>query len=811
MVLPLSNNDGDSAAMSLIYKFAAPSTNPQAPAASKAGVETKTVTMPPPTVAPTTTQYFCSPITSEAARYFLFRRLLLPTVVVPVLLLVIPPAIVTFVSSLAYVGAPSSGEPLSLSGIFVVSVMIVALSCFLVRMGISTIHRHAPSDKQRDEALERSRYALPFWSLIISLMVVRIFHSFFGLALHSLIGSNGPNMTPSQGWIGWTLGLFHTCWFWSVSALKAFIRPVLGWAMLSITILCRYVGPFSPFVRCSCIPLRINPFDASISRIGRNFTSKERFLDFIASGLEKLASPSSDTVSNKKKTKTDNQMAWQPKPSFQNVTPSALPPSNDSVLASLGFSTKARYSRPSLLSIVVQAAVHAYVGHFFGHAIILTFLEDVGLIGNTDDATATTIILFSCLLGSVFELLSAVNEVELQFSRYSSFRNPDFNHVFYKMKRLVVIIAVSPAIALISLVWSRVGHIFIHGHDVTILFRYFSSLIYSIVLSFFSTGVLVGIMAIQDECTRWAVCEPDINPDLLLDKSMNRGYGKSAFLAEDLYVQSILMGDGATVEKVLGPGLARSKTLQEDEMLRNDAACASFASWVTDVSTMRPGMIWDDILRMCLLYSLGGESSTQRKSILKRLHLSAATSAPRAQPIVVPLARSLLAFAGGLGDSMVELFRQEQKDGEIIARSKTEETWVIPSGCLTAGQYSIFGVARIIAINHNVSEQFKTNHLSLLIPCVLQSAFKLRCGIFEYALFEANQIGSNLSTPDRSGLFEFIASKCPELLPVISACDDSAKTVIKCLRETGDESVLLRFKGEMKNWIVDLNCEIAGA
>jgi hypothetical protein len=226
---------------------------------------------------------------------------------------------------------------------------------------------------------------------------------------------------------------------------------------------------------------------------------------------------------------------------------------------------------------------------------------------------------------------------------------------------------------------------------------------------------------------------------------------------------------------------------------------------------MHPGMIWDDILRMCLLYSLGGESSSQRTSILKRLHLSAATSAPRAQPIVVPLARSLLAFAGGLGESMVESFRQEQKDGEIIVRRKTAESWVLPSGCLAAGQYSIFGVARLIATNHNASEQCKTKHLSLLMPCVLQSAFKLRCGIFEYALVEANQIGANLSTPDRSGLFEFISSKCPELLPVISACDDSAKTVIKCLRETGDESVLLRFKGEMKSWIVDLNCEIAGA
>ncbi|KAL3795025.1 hypothetical protein HJC23_006346 [Cyclotella cryptica] len=820
MAPPLTSNDGDSSALSSIYKFPAPSTNPQAPATPKRGGETKsamstkTTTMPPPTLPPTTPHYVCSPITADAARYFLLRRLLLPTLAVPVLMLVIPPVIMSFVASLAYVATHSSGEPLRLSGILVVSALIVALTYCLVHMGTSAIRRHAPSEKQRKEALEKSRYALPFWSLIVSLMVVRSFHAFFGLVLHSLMGSSESetSMTGTQGWIGWTLGLFATSWFWSMSAMKAFLRPVLGWAMLSITIACRYIGPFSPFMRCSCIPLRINPFDATISRIGRNFTSKERFLDFIANGLEKLASPSSDTVSNNNsKIGTSDRVVSQTKPSSQNVSPFVLQPKRHSVCA-LGFSTKARYSRPSLLSIVVQAAVHSFVGYFVGHTIIVAFLEDVGMIDNTDDATATIIILFSCLLGSVYELVSAVNEAELQFTRYSTFRNPNFNNVFGKIKRLVAIMVVSPFIsALLSPIWSRIGHAFIHGHDVAILFPSVSTSIYSIVLSIVSTGALVGIMVIQDECTRWAICAPDINPDLLLDKSMNHGRAKNRFLAEDLYVQSILMGDGATVEKVISPDVARSKTLQEDEMLRNEEACASFASWVMDVSTLHPGKVCDDILRMCLLYSLGGESSTQRKSILKRLHLSAATSAPRSQPIVVPLARSLLAFAGGLGESMVESFRQEQNDAEIITRSKSAESWVLPSGSLTAGQYSISGAARVLATNHSASEKYKTNHLSLLMPCVLQSAFKLRCGIFEYALFQANQIGANLSTPDRSGLFEFISSKCPELLPVIFACDDSAKTVIKCLRETGDESVLLRFKGEMKIWIVDLNCEIAGA
>ena len=713
----------------------------------------------------------------------------------PLCLLIVPPLLISILSTLAYIA--SSGTH-SLSGILILSSILLSSTYFLVHLGNSAIEVHAPNKKEMEKALRKSRYSLPFWSLVLSTVVIRAVYSFFGLALHSLVRKSSPVL--SSGCFSWVFSLLSTNWYWSMLTIKTFITPTLGWLMLSVSILGRYVGPLSPFIRCSAVPLRINPFDARISRIGKNCTSKERFLDMIAKGLDVLASPSS-VVGDKSKNSEEAKKNTSQTPLH------IVSPQNNFGPAS--FTMKARYSRPGMFTIMIQAFVlHASVGYFFGHTIVLPFLKDMEVIGTTENATTHTIILLSCILGSVLDMLSSIQEAELRFECYSSRMKLNMNHLFHKMNRLWSIIMVTPIISvLLSQVWCR-GYLFIHGHELPVGSSSMSVILYSIMLSFVATGILVGIMQIQDEVTRWAICAPDINPDLLLDKSVPIRNDESPYLAEDLYVQSILMGDGATAKNVLNVSVARSKGPKEDELARNEQACASFACWIKDSSTFHCGMISDDVLRMCLLQSIGGNNNTQEKTIIKRLHLSAATSAPRSQPIVIPLARSFLAFAGGLGESMTECFRQERKDGKIISSSKNSESWMVPPGSLTAGKYAIHGAARLIVTNSTVEERCRTNHLSLLVPCVLQSAYKLRCGIFEYALYEANMNGANLSTLDRSALLEFIRGKRSELMPVITACDSAAKMIIKCLHESGDEKVLLRWKGEMQSWIVDLNSQI---
>ena len=348
---------------------------------------------------------------------------------------------------------------------------------------------------------------------------------------------------------------------------------------------------------------------------------------------------------------------------------------------------------------------------------------------------------------------------------------------------------------------------------------------------------------------RWAICAPGLNVDaLMFQSSMSLHKKLPKFLAEDLFIQSMLIGDGATVNEVINPPGAefdRKTTFfqnhQDDEIFRNEKSIASFAGFIRLSSTNLSGKLSDDILRMCLLESLGGGGSASplphktntfyfgeerhTAAVRKRLNLSAATASPGKQSIAVPLVRALCTFAGGLGETMIQCYRQKQMDDISLGSKNSTELWIVPPGSLHAAEFAIIAAARLVVMNlvtekHGrivVNASKRHDRLSLLLPCVLHSAFKLRCGMLEYARATAEMNGVNVSSHDKGdkgdGLGSFIALKCPQLCPVISACDDSAKMVIQTLMESGDrtlEYVLLRgsWRGDVQNWLVDLNSKM---
>jgi hypothetical protein len=346
------------------------------------------------------------------------------------------------------------------------------------------------------------------------------------------------------------------------------------------------------------------------------------------------------------------------------------------------------------------------------------------------------------------------------------------------------------------------------------------------------------------------------------------GDGDASFLAEDLIVQSVLMGDGLTVDAVIAapPGGTTSRTTsatltlprsvgnnhQEDEIYRNEMATASFSTWIELSSTTASGLLSDDILRMCILESLGGGGSSPRSpagtapqggsyylgrprhaaAVRRRLDLSAATSCPGRQPIAAPIVRALCAFAGGIGDALSRFYRirsdgddYDQNDGRRPSSSRREEAaelWKVPPGSLHAAEFAIIAAARLVVMNSVVLDKRgravvnasrRHDRLSLLLPCVLQSAYVLHRGIHEYAEATASMCGLDLSTYDTTGKGDgvgcYIVAECPDLCPVLSACKDSAKMAMKILVASGDrsfEDLLLRrkWKGDMQQWLVGL-------
>jgi hypothetical protein len=148
------------------------------------------------------------------------------------------------------------------------------------------------------------------------------------------------------------------------------------------------------------------------------------------------------------------------------------------------------------------------------------------------------------------------------------------------------------------------------------------------------------------------------------------------------------------------------------------------------------------------------------------------------------------------------------KDGEP-ARTSSADMWKLPPGSLAAAELSIVAAARLVVMNSAIDKRHE--RICLLLPCVLQSAYKLRCGLFAYAKAMATTYEVKLASFDKTGktdgLMQFIDQKCSDLCPVLSACNNSARMVIQTDRALEDVVLRRTWKGDMQRWLVGLNCE----
>ncbi|KAK1741889.1 hypothetical protein QTG54_007462 [Skeletonema marinoi] len=870
-----------------IYTFPFPSANRSSNDASS--IASKTITPiggPSSTASPQKSRpnYVCSEIPQTTALHFLHRRLLLPTFIIPVGLLSVPPLLVSTLAFLAYHVTGTGGSSTSLAAIVLTSFILIASTLLLIRTGKLVITKHIADEKARATFMAKSTVSLPFWSMVLSIFVVRILHSFFDvfrpLFAETLVSST--TKSSFQGWMSLILGLVGTTSFWSIKTCCITFLPSMAWAWISILVAIRYTGPFSPIL-CSSTPLKTNPFDAALTKIGRNFTSKNRFLDMIANGLDKLSAATSPDQTKKGTTTTagtaaaagQTQTVNEKKSLLQskNKTPNgATKASNDGIsgkdgmieLLKLSSATNARYSRPGFITIAIQVIANIVGGHIFAHTFVLPFLGNVLI---RLDETVVVVTVVSCLLVPVLELFSIISETELHYGHYSSAGNVfaagksegrrqflvDFgDDVLQRVQRSLFGYAmITPIIVTVTIsLWAHFGQYLLSGGSFSLVPPSYPAIVQSLLISYITVAFTVIALAIQDVLTRWAVCAPGVDADILLYQTSSNvpaeakktaspatkagvtstPSSKKKFLTEDLFIQSILMGDGNTVSQVIAnPDMEtqpRFKSHQDDEISRNDKAMASFAKWIQLYSTTASGRLSDDMLRMSLLESLGGGGSCSPASsqtmtpsrhfgegrhdsaLRKRLELSAATAAPGRQPIAAPVVRALCAFAGGVGVCMSEIYRQEMKDGKPAGKSSVE-MWKLPPGSLAAAELSIIAAARFVVMNSTFDKRHE--RICLLLPCVLQSAYELRCGLFAYAKATATTYEVKLASFDKTGrtdgLMQFIEQKCSDLCPVISACNNSARMVIQTDRALEEVVLRMSWKGDMQRWLVGLNCE----
>jgi hypothetical protein len=190
-------------------------------------------------------EIMCSPIPSAISTFHLRQRLIPPTFIIPLVVLLLAPTVVVTILTTSVHLAMGVTHNVSRIMEWITSMAILAGTIFIVHEGRSAIERYAPNDKARDVALQRSEIALPFWSLIISIVIVRVVvFGVLGYIAPSLFGlSNGGMIEDGFGGI-WDLVRMAT--LRTIQVAGACIAPALGWMSMSILVLLRYTGPFCP-------------------------------------------------------------------------------------------------------------------------------------------------------------------------------------------------------------------------------------------------------------------------------------------------------------------------------------------------------------------------------------------------------------------------------------------------------------------------------------------------------------------------------------------------------------------------------------
>ena len=183
----------------------------------------------------------CSPIPSAISSFHLRQRLIPPALIIPVIVLLLAPTVVVTVLSTSAHLAMGVSHDVSRITEWLTSMTVLAGTICIYHEGRIAIERHAPNDKARDGALKRSEVALPFWSLVISIVIVRVVvfgilgyiaPSLFELAMGGVVEDNAGGI--------WDLVRR------AIQIIGACIAPALGWMSISILVLMRYTGPFCP-------------------------------------------------------------------------------------------------------------------------------------------------------------------------------------------------------------------------------------------------------------------------------------------------------------------------------------------------------------------------------------------------------------------------------------------------------------------------------------------------------------------------------------------------------------------------------------
>lgn len=706
-----------------------------------------------------------------------YRRLMVVWAIPPILVVVAPFVVGMLLTALNFV-ANEFGA------------LLFGLSVIMVACIRRLIFLYAPSPKARDDALAQSHLLLPLLSAGFNMVVIRYVVSpiWSSLELGSILpGAHIPYMAAFRLAAGMAvLGLVVVARFVGPVSVGAF------WQGFRIIVLFFYkscltfflVSSSRPTVRCSSVPLVSNPVTSTIRLAYARCTSLDAVLDF-------LAGPSD--------------------------TPGVLMKSSLSTSHSRG----RRYQKPTSRAAAAQILLVVFGFTTVAYLTVLGWYQAPHVKGEHTDPFVKTVLVVTCVLTSVVNLLLSTldgKSHELDPKRFH-FKTGHLltSNLQSNLQNIVISIIIVPLLS--------IGVMFL-ATDESIGDTRTGDLMSLGSVCVLATSTLSFYLTAFDEAVRMVLSVPGLKLTRLVGEICQ---DTSSYLCLDVLLHTVLQGDDAFVRDVWIPSQQKSE-MEDEEVRRNDASIEQMANILLyngRNAVENDACLERDILRVLLLESIGGDRDT--RSVLPGAMASPRhmenvrywveignTVEARREPVAVPLVRGLCAYVGGLGEALLSCtqsmpFSNNPRTNLGQMRSphfppsnirSPFVTWCLPPGAVACAEYAVTAAARCVVWDMKVSSKalahWRSTHLSMLIPAVLHSAFRLRCGIYSYAKYRRTH-------PDNGEHFHLMLVSSPELRPLLAACDEAAMLILGTLKSfNGVKDVEFRVQSGCRDWLRQL-------
>eukprot|EP00554_Chaetoceros_debilis_P004407 CAMPEP_0194091458 /NCGR_PEP_ID=MMETSP0149-20130528/43196_1 /TAXON_ID=122233 /ORGANISM="Chaetoceros debilis, Strain MM31A-1" /LENGTH=540 /DNA_ID=CAMNT_0038776053 /DNA_START=631 /DNA_END=2253 /DNA_ORIENTATION=+ len=478
-----------------------------------------------------------------------------------------------------------------------------------------------------------------------------------------------------------------------------------------------------------------------------------------------------------------------------------------------------RYRQPILVKTIIQIVIHGFFGALFSHSII-------SAKGTSPEIANHLVLSCTILLSFSFSTtyISSGGYHEISPDQVLNLNPKTVGNTLWKQIQgsgILFYWIIIPIVTLLGLTW-------LHGESIPV-----RSFVYVLAVVHPTTLFVVAYTLVMDMASRVLLLQPGLNVDKFVTQNIDIVVGGSEVAVEDIMVEVIVGGLGVSVlEDLISPRLnverdgslsqptatkkrafnvesrlSGKNDLEEEEIKRNDVITSIVAQAVTNGSVCGYRSFEEDLLTMAFLESMGGVSKrdfdrryphglSQRhyQGLQRRLVTAEPTKGQVSQPAIVPVLRSMCAYIGGFGTALTD------STSSIIPTSMN----MIPPSAPVAVGYAVRASSRLIVMNMVVPDSTgrakkRYNRISLMLPAVLESIFRLRCGILDYVRHKyeqdsavVNRVADNNygfrniggRTIQAAGTFDsHLAVKYSSLSNLVTCCDNSATMVLKALVE----------------------------